>query len=283
MNHLDPNWLHSFVAIADHGALARAATRVHRSPSALSLQLKQLESTLGARLVERTTRRLQLTEEGQRFLPYARELLDLQQAALQALQPPVEQGLWRIGLSEYFMPARLKGLLALLEEQADGTRLEVTWSRSSELQRQWKDGALDLAVITAHTPPADAQLVARESLVWVAAPGFHASPNRPLPLVLLADSCPVRDLALASLARRGVAHSVRLACSGSQAVVTALRAGWGVGCLNVSAVPPDLVVLSQADPKRWPSPGRLGFHALAQAPLARVAKRLKAWTTAGSA
>lgn len=282
MNHLDPNWLRSFVAIADHGALARAATRVHRSPSALSLQLKQLESTLGARLVERTTRRLQLTDEGQRFLPYARELLDLQQAALQALQPPVEQGVWRIGLSEYFMPARLKGLLALLEEQAGGARLEVSWSRSGELQRQWGDGALDLAVITANTPPADAMLVGREPLVWVAAPGFHASPNRPLPLVLLSDSCPVRDLALASLARRGVAHHVRLACSGSQAVVTALRAGWGVGCLNVSAVPPDLVVLADADPKRWPSPGRLGFHALARAPMARLAKRLKGWVSTGS-
>jgi DNA-binding transcriptional LysR family regulator len=44
MNHLDPAWLQSFVAIADSGALARAAGRVHRSPSALSLQLKRLES-----------------------------------------------------------------------------------------------------------------------------------------------------------------------------------------------------------------------------------------------
>jgi len=277
MNHLDPSWLQSFVAIADSGALARAAGRVHRSPSALSLQLKQLESTLGARLVERTTRKLQLTREGERFLPYARELLDLQQAAMQALQPTTEQGLWRIGLSEYFLPARLKALLGFLEQQADGAGLEVTWARSSELQRQWADGALDLAVVTAHEPPADALLLRREPLAWVAAPGFHASPNRPLPLVLLAEPCPVRELALAALARRGQPHSLRMACSGSQAVVTALRAGWGVGCLNNSAVPADLVVLSESDPRRWPSPGRLAFYALAQPWLAPLVKQLKAW------
>ena len=87
----------------------------------------------------------------------------------------------------------------------------------------------------------------------------------------------MRELALASLARRGITHSLRMACSGSQAVVTALRAGWGVGCLNRSAVPPDLVVLSDTDPKRWPSPGRLGFHALAQPGLLPLARRLKSW------
>ncbi len=277
MNHLDPAWLQSFVAIADSGALARAAGRVHRSPSALSLQLKQLESTLGARLVERTTRQLRLTGEGERFLPYARELLDLQQAAMQALQPAAEPDVWRIGLSEYFLPARLKTLLAFLETQAAGARLEVTWARSSELQRQWADDALDLAVVTAHTPPPDALLLRREPLAWVAAPGFHASPNRPLPLVLLAEPCPVRELALAALARRSQPHTLRMACSGSQAVVTALRAGWGVGCLNSAAVPADLVVLSEKDPRRWPSPGRLAFYGLARPTAAALLRPLKAW------
>jgi DNA-binding transcriptional LysR family regulator len=234
---------------------------------------------LGARLIERTTRRLQLTREGERFLPYARELLDLQQAALQALRPETEQGLWRIGLSEYFLPSRLKALLGFLEQQADGARLEVTWARSSELQRQWADGGLDLVVVTAHEPPPDALLLRREPLAWVAAPGFHASPNRPLPLVLLAEPCPVRELALAALARRGQSHDLRMACSGSQAVVTALRAGWGVGCLNSSAVPADLAVLSEGDPRRWPSPGRLAFYALAQPWLAPLVRQLKAWAT----
>lgn len=277
MSRLDPAWLQSFVAIAERGALARAAQQVNRTPSALSVQLRQLETTLAARLVQRTTRRLQLTPEGERFLPYARRLLELQHEALHALQPAAEPVLWRVGFSEYFVPARLKALLALLQETSQGAQLEVSWARSADLQRQWAAGRLDLAVVTAHEPPPDALLLHREPLAWVAAPGFHVPAHQPLPLVLLADACPVRDIALASLQKRGIDHAVRLACSGSQAVVTALRAGWGVGCLNSSAIPADLQVLSQQDARRWKSPGRLAFYAQSSATLQPLARRLKEW------
>lgn len=278
MNHLDPAWLHTFVSIAEAGALARAALRVNRTASALSVQLRQLESTLDTRLIQRSTRRLQLTPEGERFLPYARQLLALQHEAIAALAPAPAAVPWRLGFSEYFVPARLGALLALLQDEAAGAPLEVAWARSAELQRRWAGGQLDLAVVSGtDTPPAGSVLLRRESLAWVAAPGSHWSPGRPLPLVLLADACPVRDAALAALKRRGVAHTLRLACSGSQAVVTALRAGWGVGCLNHSAIPPDLEILSERDPKRWPSPGRLAFHALATPALAPLARQLKSW------
>src|SRR5215475_13032082 len=130
MNQLDPAWLRSFVAIAESGAFARAAERVHRTPSALSVQLRQLEATLSARLLERTTRRVALTPAGERFLPYARQLLDLQQQALAALQPARTRERWRVGFSEYFAPARLKALLSLLEDEAQGAPLEVSWGRS---------------------------------------------------------------------------------------------------------------------------------------------------------
>ena len=55
MNDLDPGWLRSFAAIAQTGSVTRAAERVHRTQSAVSTQLQQLEATVGARLVERST------------------------------------------------------------------------------------------------------------------------------------------------------------------------------------------------------------------------------------
>jgi len=278
MNHLDPAWLHTFVAIAESGALARAALQVNRTASALSVQLRQLESTLDIRLIERSTRRLQLTAEGERFLPYARRLLALQQEAISALAPATaEAAPWRLGFSEYFVPARLQSLLALLQDEARGAPLAVTWARSAELMRQWQAGQLDLAVVSSVEAPPGGVLLRREPLAWVAAPGQHWSPQRPLPLVLLADTCPVREAALAALKRRGMPHMLRLACSGSQAVVTALRAGWGIGCLNHSAVPPDLEMLAERDARRWPSPGRLAFHALASPALAPLVRQLKGW------
>src|SRR5262247_3486583 len=114
MGDLDPAWLRSFAAIAQAGSVTRAAQQVHRTQSAVSTHLQQLEAALGARLVERTTRALSLTQEGERFLPHARRLLELQAQARAAVQPVVSKRVWRVGISEYFRPSYLGELLGVL-------------------------------------------------------------------------------------------------------------------------------------------------------------------------
>jgi DNA-binding transcriptional LysR family regulator len=277
MNHIAPLWLQSFAAIAQAGSLTSAAQRVHRTPSAVSLHLRLLESSLGARLVERTTRSLRLTGEGARFLPYAQRLLELQTAARAALRSEDKQTVWRIGVSEYFLPLRLDELLALLQQHSEGARLELLWSSSASLQALWAAGEVDLVVVTAAEPPPDAQLLRRERLAWVVASGRAPSIEIATPLVLLGPDCPVRAMALGAMTRSGRAYHVSLTCSGSNAAVAAIRAGWGVGCLNLSAIPPDLTLLSGQDARRWASPGRLGFYLLARPSLRPLARAISAW------
>jgi DNA-binding transcriptional LysR family regulator len=277
MNDLDPGWLRSFAAIAQTGSVTRAAERVHRTQSAVSTQLQQLEATVGVRLVERSTRALALTPEGERFLPHALRLLELQVQAHASVRSRDDAAVLRVGLSEYFAPQRLAELLGLLRDAAPSARYELLWSGSAALERLWAADAVDLAVVTSAAPPAGAQLLRREPLAWVASGAFAAAQRQPVPLVLLGPDCPVRGMALAAIARLGRAHHVQLTCTGSQAAVAAIRAGWGVGCLNQSAVPADLDVLTRQDPKHWPAPGRLPFYLLAR-PVARpVARALADW------
>lgn len=272
MNHLDPAWLQSFVAIVETGAISRAAQQVHRTPSALSMQLRQLEAAVGTPLLERSTRSLQLLPAGERLLPYARSLLALQAQARAALQPAAPAAApWRLGISEYFLPQRLPALLALLEQQAAGAPLELLWASSAQLLALWNGGGIDLAVVTADRPPAGGRLLRREPLAWVAAPGWQA--QGPVPLVLLGTDCPVRQRALEALARGRIDHRLRLTCGGSQAAVAAVRAGWGVGCLNASAVPADLQVLRRG----WPAAGRIGFWGLASGRARPLLQALQAW------
>ncbi len=73
MDRLDELGL--FLAIADAGSLAAAARRTRRSPPAVTRILADLERKLGVRLVERTTRRLALTDAGRRLAEHARRLL----------------------------------------------------------------------------------------------------------------------------------------------------------------------------------------------------------------
>lgn len=277
MTDIDPLWLRSFVAVAQSGSVTRAAERVHRTQSAVSTHLQQLEASVGARLAERSTRRLALTEAGERFLPHAMRLLALQDEARAAVQPAAGPVLRRIGLSEYFMPHRLPELLALLQAQVPDARLEVLWASSAALQQLWAAGEMDLAIVTSDAPLAGARLLRREPLSWVAAAGAGAAVgDGPVPLVLLGPDCPVRRMALAALARAGRPHQLRLSCTGSHGAVAAIRAGWGVGCLNQSAIPADLAAPPRGS-GRWPAPGRLSFYLLARQGLQDMERALKDW------
>ena len=278
MTDLDPAWLRSFVAIAQAGSVTRAAQQVHRTQSAVSTHLQQLEAAVGARLVERTTRALALTPQGERFLPHARQLLELQaQARASVLPAAAQQPVLRVGLSEYFFPARLGELLGVLRGAVPQARFELMWSNSAPLLRLWEAGAMDLAVVTSLKPVASARLLRREPLSWVAAAGFRAAPEAPTPLALLGPECPVREIALTALARSGRAHHVHVSCTGSQAAVAAVRAGWGVGCLNASAIPPDLEAWGGGRTPAWPSPGRLAFYLLARPDARDAARALRQW------
>ena len=165
----------------------------------------------------------------------------------------------------------------MLRAAAGDARLEVLLGTSAPLLRHWTEEAADLVVVTATSPPPGARLLRREPLAWVAAPGLSWPSGSPIPLVLLGEECPVRGIALAALARGGHAHRLQLACTGSQAAVAAIRAGWGVGCLNQAALPPDLTSLTRHDPRRWPTPGRLSFYLLARHAGAGPARAVMRW------
>jgi len=71
----------AFAKVVEAGSFARAANRLDRSVSAVSRQVSQLESHLGVRLLNRTTRRLSMTESGQAFYERCVQLLaDLEEA-----------------------------------------------------------------------------------------------------------------------------------------------------------------------------------------------------------
>src|SRR5437762_318421 len=67
--------LQAFIAIADHGSFHKASAALHITQTALSRRLQNIESFLGVKLVERTTRSVALTPTGGDFLPQARRLL----------------------------------------------------------------------------------------------------------------------------------------------------------------------------------------------------------------
>lgn len=94
---VDLGQVRAFVAVADHLHFRRAAEKLFLTQQALSKRIKRLEQAVGAELFIRSVRSVALTPAGERFLPYARELLLTAEAAAQAIQrtlPPLRVDVW---------------------------------------------------------------------------------------------------------------------------------------------------------------------------------------------
>ena len=125
MRDLQLDWLRAFVAVVDAGSLAAAAPRVHRSPSAVSMQLLKLEEAAGRPVLLRGPRHLELTPTGAELLGYARRLLELHGDALAALHGPqlsgrVRLGDFRFGHIERIDPRDPHAVLVHVEHNGEG-------------------------------------------------------------------------------------------------------------------------------------------------------------------
>lgn len=139
--------LEHFVAVAEERQFSRAAQRVHIVQSGLSSSIRSLERELGARLLFRTTRRVELTEAGRAFLPEARMALAAAQRARAAVE--AVEGLLRgavsIGIMQVLDPLDLPVLLARFRAQHPGVALRLRQAGAAVLVDEVRSGALDLA------------------------------------------------------------------------------------------------------------------------------------------
>jgi DNA-binding transcriptional LysR family regulator len=141
-----------FVAVAEERSFTRAAERLHVVQSGVSAAIKALEHELDAPLLERTSKRVALTDAGAALLPRARVALDAARAARDAVDE-VRGGLrgsLRIGTLTSIGLVDLPALLGHFHRSHPGVTLHLTVSTrgSSGLVDALTDGSLDLALVS---------------------------------------------------------------------------------------------------------------------------------------
>ncbi len=109
---LETPLLRTLVAVSETGSFTRAAAQVHRTQSAVSMQIKRLEQTVGKPLLERDRRQARLTREGEALVEYARRILKLHEEALAAVSEPEITGLVRIGTPDDYAAGFLPQVLS---------------------------------------------------------------------------------------------------------------------------------------------------------------------------
>jgi DNA-binding transcriptional LysR family regulator len=240
---LDLDLLRCFVAVAERGGFTSAGNALGLTQSAVSLKVKRLEEVLGRRVLDRTSRGVAPTRDGEALLGYARRMLALNDEAVRRLVAPAVAGRLRLGVADHFVPRSLAPLLARFARTYPEVRLEVEVGRSHELRAAQEAGDLDLVLGKRRDGETAGRPIFTEAVVWASAPEFVAPEDRPLPLAMLPPGCMFRDRALAALARANIAHEVVYVSASLLGVAAAAQAGLGVTVLGRGGFLPGLVEL----------------------------------------
>lgn len=239
---LDLDLLRAFVAVAEAQSFTRAARRLGRVQSAVSMQIKRLEDTAGRRLFARSHRGVALTDEGEILLGYARRMLLLNEEALADLGQAAIEGAVRLGVADTaagFLP----GILSRFAQAHPRVQLEVRCDRSWHLLDAVAEGGLDLALVTQTDGRERGRVVRREPLVWAASSAHRAFEERPLPLALFAPGCAYRKAAIRALDASEWPWRIAYSSTSLDGVRAAVRAGIAVAALARSTVEKGMRIL----------------------------------------
>ncbi|MEM1237114.1 MAG: LysR family transcriptional regulator [Pseudomonadota bacterium] len=186
--NLDMTALRSFVAVADLGGVTRAAGALHLTQSAVSMQLKRLEESLGLGLLDRSARTVSLTASGEQLLGFARRMLALNDEALRKMTDDGYEGEIVLGVPHDIVYPHIPQVLKTFNASFPRMKVQLISSFTRGLKRQFESGECDLILTTEAELGPGGQTLAEVPLVWVGAPGGSAWKSRPLRLAY-EDNC----------------------------------------------------------------------------------------------
>jgi DNA-binding transcriptional LysR family regulator len=204
LHNLDLGTLRSFVTIADSGSMTRAATRLFLTQSAISMQIKRLESNLGFSVFDRSSQGMKPTSEGEQLLQYASQMLAINDEAMGRLTSPDYEGVIRLGAPCDIIYPHIPG--ALREFSRDFPRVQVRFSstRTMLLKEQFDLGQQDVIVTTEQEAGHGGRILSRQPLLWTGAEDGVAWKKRPLP-ICFSRNCAFRPIATTALDAAGIA------------------------------------------------------------------------------
>ncbi|WP_347557764.1 LysR substrate-binding domain-containing protein [Robbsia sp. KACC 23696] len=243
---LDLDLVRTFVAVADTGSFTTAALRVHRSQSAISMQMQRLEQTVGKTLLDRSPRAVKATATGEAFLVYARRLLKLSDEAWASVTRPEETGSVRFGVPDDYAAFVLPGVLARFAAAHPLVTVELICAPSVKLLRAMDEGKIDVAVVT--RLPTQAFAVSRyEPFVWVASPQYVDWDADPLPIALFDGGCAARRNVVQALGEAGRQYRSTYSSESLLGLSAIVQAGLAVAGLARCSVPPTLRIVGEAE------------------------------------
>ena len=180
--NLDLTALRSFVAVADTGGVTRASGLLNLTQSAVSMQLKRLEESLGASLLDRTGRTIGLTPQGEQLLGYARRMLALNDEVHGRLTATEFEGEVKLGVPHDIVYPVIPTVLRQFAKSYPRVKVQLVSSFTRKLMDEFNRGEIDLMLTTEDSVGTGGETLTQIPMIWVGAPGGQAWKQRPLRL-----------------------------------------------------------------------------------------------------
>ncbi len=245
--NLDVDLLKTFLAIADTGSFTKAAEEVHKTQSAISMQMKRLEELLGVPLFAKDGRMSRFTPDGERLVDYARRIVSFNDEVVSVFTKPELTGTIRFGTPDDYAEKFLPEILARFARTHPLITVNVDCRGSSELFARVKRSEIDLALVTHGCDIVTDEPVRREQLVWVTSMRHCAHMAEVVPLAVSHSGCEWRGKVLKSLDMQGRKYRVAYSTPNSNAVNAAVMQGLAVGAMPELCVRPGMRILTEKD------------------------------------
>lgn len=232
-NDVDIALLRTFTAVATLGSFSGAAQRLNMTQSTVSQQIARLEEHLGKQLFARTTRRCQLTYDGDELMERARKVVDLVDEMESAFRPELSSSSVVVGVvDDSYLFGPLMRALAEFVERRPTVSVEIKAGMSADLLRELKARNIELALLRVDPEVERAGLLQTSNLVWISAPDWQLPDNGIVPFAVVGGACDYHKIALETLRHSDLQARRLVTCSSLEGVLEVVRAG-----LAISVVP----------------------------------------------
>ncbi len=244
---LDLDQLQSFCVIADCGSFTEAARRVHKTQSAVSMQIKRLEERLDEILFSREGRSVTLTAQGNELYARARRMLKINAEIVDLFSSADLSGNIRFGVPDDYAVRLLPVILSQFQRTHPKIAVDVKCMASEDLLAGMHGGKFDLIVFTQGTQQEFGEPFRSERMFWVGERNGMAVKARPLPLAVGDQNCCWRADAVEALNQRGIDFRIAYTSSNATAITSAVLSDLAVGLLPESALHPGMQVLGEKE------------------------------------
>lgn len=245
---MDLDLLNTFVAICDTRSFTAAARKVARTQSAVSLQVRRLEESLGRPLFVRGASNVTLTEHGVLLLGHARQILAAVGETLAVFDRATAEGVIVLGMPDDYAPRILVPALRAFASLYPQATVNVVIDESRTLVKRLADGSVDLAFVTdGEGPMAGGPVAFEDMMVWVAPAEGEIHMASPLPVATWDGNDTYAERMWKALEAMGRDYRIAVMSRSMTGLRAAVVAGHAVTAMMRSSIVPGMRELHVAE------------------------------------